>query len=154
MKRRNKILLLLLCIFIAIQFIKPARNKGGQVLFSDIENIYTVPNSVLSILKNSCYDCHSNNTKYPWYSAIQPGAWFMAWHIKDGKEQLNFNEFGTCSKRKQQSKLKEMRNKISDGSMPLRSYTLIHENAKLSENDKIILLSWIDKTKDSLSLKN
>ena len=153
MKRRNKILLLLFIIFISMQFIQPARNEDGQVLFCHIEKMYTVPDTVLSILKNSCYDCHSNNTRYPWYSGIQPGAWFMAHHIKEGKEKINFSEFGTYSKRKQQSKLKEMNDNISDGSMPLWSYTLIHANSKLSESDKAILGKWISDTKDNISLK-
>ena len=140
--------------FVAIQFIQPARNKSNQVLQTDIQKMYTVPDKVLVILQNSCYDCHSNNTRYPWYSFIQPGAWLMARHIKKGKANLNFSEFGVYSNRKQQSKLQAIANSIKDKTMPIWSYTLIHKNAKLLPDDKAVLLDWIKTTKDSLSLKN
>ena len=140
--------------FVAIQFIQPARNKSNQVLQTDIQKMYTVPDKVLVILQNSCYDCHSNNTRYPWYSFIQPGAWVMARHIKKGKANLNFNEFGVYSNRKQQGKLQAIANSIKDKTMPIWSYTLIHKNAKLLPDDKAVLLDWIKTTKDSLSLKN
>lgn len=147
-------LLVLLVIIIAIQFIQPARNQNGQVLAADITKIYTVPENVEAVLKTSCYDCHSNNTNYPWYANVQPGGWWLASHIKKGKAELNFNEFGNYSKRRRQSKLKSIASSIEDGTMPLPSYTLIHKNAKLSKEDKVLLLNWVQKTRDSLSLKN
>src|SRR5258706_12462848 len=142
-KRRNqtvsmgffkKILLALLIVFIVIQFIQPTRNKSGQqVLATDITKIYNVPDSVQAVFKISCYDCHSNNTSYPWYSNIQPIAWFMAHHIKDGKADLNFSEFGSYTLRKQRSKLKEIEHSLKDGTMPLSSYILMHTKANLSK---------------------
>lgn len=146
-------LLVLLVVVIVIQFIQPARNKNEQVLATDITRIYTLPENIKAILKTSCYDCHSNNTDYPWYANIQPGGWWLASHIKDGKAELNFSEFGTYSNRRQQSKLKSIANSIEDGAMPLASYTLIHRNVKLSEEDKTLLMNWVIKTKDSLKLK-
>lgn len=146
-------LLALLIIAIAIQFIQPAQNKNGQVLETDIINLYEVPKNVQATLKTSCYDCHSNNTRYPWYSKIQPGGWWMASHIKEGKEELNFSEFGSYSIRRQQSKLKSIINSIKDGTMPLPSYTLIHKNAILSNGDKMNLKKWVSSMKDSLALR-
>ena len=108
----------------------------------------------ICMLKISCYDCHSNNTHYPWYSFMQPGAWSMASHIKEGKADLNFSEFGAYSSRRQQSKLQAIINSINDNTMPLSSYIILHKNAKLSEENKALLLDWIKITKDSLSLKN
>ena len=154
MRLKKKILSGLLTGFVAIQFIQPARNKSDKVLPTDITNTVAVSNQVLNILQNSCYDCHSNNTRYPWYSSIQPGAWWMASHIRKGKADLNFSEFGAYSNRRQESKLKAIANSIKDKTMPLRSYTLLHKNAKLSIDDKAVLLNWINSTKDSLSLKN
>jgi len=90
----KKILLVILIVFIAIQFIIPARNTSGQVLPTDITKTVNIPDKVLDVFKNSCYDCHSNNTRYPWYVNIQPMGWVMASHIKNGKENLNFSEFG------------------------------------------------------------
>lgn len=147
-------LLILFLVVIVIQFIRPARNQNGQVLESDITKIYKVPENVQVILKSSCYDCHSNNTHYPWYANIQPAGWWLASHIKKGKEELNFNEFGNYSERRQQSKLKSIANSIEDGTMPLPAYTLIHTSAKLSEEDKALILNWTETIKDSLALKN
>lgn len=154
MKLYKKILFGLLILFIAIQFIRPAKNKSGQVLPTDIIKKVNVPDKVLNIFKNTCYDCHSNNTRYPWYINIQPMGWVMANHIKNGKEDLNLSEFGSYSKRKQANKLKAIAKSVNDGSMPLPSYTIMHTDAKLSEEDKNVIINWASNTKDSIELKN
>ena len=150
----KKILLVILITLIAIQFIQPAHNTSGQVLTTDITKRVNVPDKVLDIFKNSCYDCHSNNTRYPWYINIQPMGWMMARHIKNGKEVLNFSEFGTYSKRKQSNKLRAIATSMKEGSMPLSSYTIMHTDAKLSKEDKDLITDWASKTKDILSVKN
>ena len=152
MRILKKIALVLLIVFIAIQFIQPAHNNSDQVLPTDFAKIYVVPDSVRSILQNACYDCHSNNTRYPWYSNIQPMAWMMARHIKGGKEKLNFSDFGSNTIRKQVSKLKEIINQVKDGEMPLSSYKLMHKNARLSQADKTLIMDWMQKKADSLSI--
>ena len=151
MSKAKKILLAILLVFIALQFIRPARNSTNAVQTADMITNFTVPANVAGILKTSCYDCHSNNTRYPWYANVQPMGWLLADHIKDGKEELNFNEFTTYSKRRQLSKLKSVQNSIKDGSMPLSSYTLMHGDAKLSEDRKALLIQWTAKVIDSLS---
>lgn len=115
-----------------------------------IANSYRVPYNVQSILSKACYDCHSNNTRYPWYANVQPAGWFLAWHVKDGKKHLNFSEFGAYTKRQQRSKFKEIESTIKDGSMPLSSYKWLHGDANLSEDEKKTLLDWTVKMKDSL----
>ncbi|MEQ7802130.1 heme-binding domain-containing protein [Pedobacter sp. ASV1-7] len=154
MKGIKKILLGLLVIFILIQFVQPARNKSGQVMPNDISKIVSVPSDVQGILKKACYDCHSNNTEYPWYVNIQPMHWFMNYHIQSGKKELNFNEFGTYTPRRQQNKLRSIENSLKDGSMPLSSYTLMHRNAILSEAEKSLIINWVQNSKDSLNKKN
>jgi hypothetical protein len=154
MSRIKKILLGVLIVFVVIQFLQPARNKNGQVLPTDISKIVSMPENVQTILKTACYDCHSNNTNYPWYTNIQPVGWMMARHIKEGKEELVFSEFGSYSLRRQISKLKSIENSIKDGTMPLTSYTFIHKNAKLSQNDKALIIDWVQKTRDGLAMKN
>ena len=154
MSRVKKILLVILVVIITIQFIQPARNKSGQALPTDISKVYNIPAQVQSVLKNACYDCHSNNTNYPWYATIQPVGWMLARHIKNGKAELNFSEFGDYSIRKQRSKLNSIAKTIEDGTMPLSSYTLIHNNARLTKVEKALIIDWANKTKDSLSLKN
>jgi hypothetical protein len=147
----KKILLSLLMVLILIQFIQPARNKSSELSSTDIKKTFSIPENVQLVLQISCYDCHSNNTNYPWYSKIQPFGWLLAKHIKNGKAELNFNEFSSYSLRRQISKLTGIGNSVKDGTMPLTSYILIHKNARLSNEDKALLIGWAMSTKDSLS---
>ena len=141
-------------VFIAIQFIQPAQNKNNQVLATDISKTIPIPDTVQAILKNACYDCHSNNTNYPWYAYIQPVGWLLGSHIAEAKDKLNFNEFGNYSPRRQLSKLDGIANSIKDDIMPLSSYKLMHKNANLSANEKALLINWAQQSKDILSAKN
>ena len=154
MKSIKKILIILLVVFFAIQFIQPARNTNGQVLPTDISKVYTIPVQVQSVLKNACYDCHSNHTNYPWYTYVQPVGWILHNHIVNGKKELNFNDFGSFSKRRQQSKLKAIADQVKDDEMPLFSYRLMHKKARLNKDEKAVIINWANTTKDSLSLKN
>ncbi|MCC9070976.1 heme-binding domain-containing protein [Flavobacterium sp. F-65] len=151
----RKILFIGLIIFILMQLYQPARNSDyGQVLPIHISKVYTIPQNVQTILENSCYDCHSNTTRYPWYSYIQPARSFMEGHIKEGKENLNFSQWGSYSKRKQENKLDRIAKQIKANEMPLASYTLIHKNAVLNTVQKEQLLNWIEKVSDSLAQIN
>lgn len=144
-------LLLGVIVLIGIQFLPQQRNEKNQVVVSDLFRTLPVPERIGSILKRSCYDCHSNATRYPWYAKVQPISWWLAGHIRDGKKELNFDEFGSYSWRRQQSKLAAVANSVEDGTMPLSSYTLIHQSAKLSATEKQLIISWMHSTKDSLS---
>lgn len=141
-------------VFIAIQFIQPAHNISGQVLPTDIPKTVNVPDKVLAIFKNSCYDCHSNNTRYPWYVYIQPMGWMMARHIKNGKDNLDFSDFGSYSQRKQANKLRAIETSIKEGSMPLSSYNIMHTDARLSAEDKKLITDWASNAKDRLTKNN
>lgn len=128
-----------------MQLYQPARNESyEQVNTANFTTVYQVPKNVETILRTSCYDCHSNNTNYPLYSYIQPARFFMESHIKEGKENLNFNEWGNYSSRKQSNKLDRITNQIKFNEMPLSSYTLIHKNAVLSETQKNLVINWIN----------
>ena len=150
MSRIKKIGLPVLVVFIIIQFIQPARNKSSVLLATDISKMLKVPGTVQAILKNACYDCHSNNTDYPWYVNIQPVGWLMSRHIKQGKADLNFSEFANYSVRKQLSKLTGIANSIKDDNMPLSSYKWMHKNARLSKDEKAILINWIQQSKATI----
>jgi len=78
---------------VVIQFIKPAPNQSAGPQVNYIGNKHEVPANVKTILDKACMDCHSNNTRYPWYASIQPLAWWLADHVKDGKKHLNFDEY-------------------------------------------------------------
>lgn len=147
-------LIVLLVILVAIQFVQPARNQRVQASTAGIAAVISLPNNVQAILQNSCYDCHSNNTRYPWYATLQPGAWWMASHIEEGKAELNFDEFGNYSKRRQLSKLKAIQGSIEDESMPLPSYTVIHRGASLSETDQKLLKDWFEIARNEISKEN
>jgi Haem-binding domain len=140
-------------VFIAIQLFRPSLNKNYRVLDIDISKLVATSDSVISILKNACYDCHSNNTDYPWYSNIQPTGWLMAYHIKKAKNELNFSEFGAYSQRQQLSKLDGIANSIKDDIMPLKSYKIMHKPAQLSTSEKSLLVNWAQRSRDSLSIR-
>ena len=140
--------LFLLLTFGAIQFFIPDRNISKGPSPNAITKL--VPPELQDLLQNACYDCHSNHTHYPWYVKIQPIAWFMSHHITEGKKELNFDEFGTYSGRRQLSKLKSIAGSVKDASMPLSSYTFMHNKARLSETEKELIIDWALKTKDSL----
>ena len=101
--------------------------------------MYPVPENVQAILDRSCADCHTNKTNYPWYSEIQPVAWWLNDHVTDGKKHFNLNNFGNMRLAIQNHKLEECIEQVKEGEMPLESYTLIHKDAKLSEEDKTTL---------------
>lgn len=137
------IVLVLFVIFAGLQFVPRTYNQNDEIPPTDINNSMDVTEDVRQVLKTSCYDCHSNNTNYPWYHRIQPVAMFMEGHTTDGKEELNFSEFGDYSKRQQESKLKSIISQIRSDEMPLPSYTYIHWDAKLSDEQKKMLEDWI-----------
>ena len=150
MKIVKIIALVLLVTFMGIQFAPTSRNQSDVVPDTDFMLINDVPKDINAKLQVSCYDCHSNNTNYPWYSKIQPGAWFMESHIKKGKEELNFNEWADYSDRRKKSKLKSIISQVRDDEMPLNSYTLIHKDAKFNVNEKQKLMDWLSSLRDSL----
>lgn len=153
MKIVKKILLVLLFLFIAIQFIRPAKNQSTEISANHIYNVYTTGDNVKTILDKACNDCHSNNTKYPWYAAIQPVAWWLNDHIEDGKKHLNFSEYGAYNLRRQYHKMEEVIDEVKEGEMPLSSYTIIHSNAKLTADEKAALTGWAQSIMDTMKAK-
>lgn len=153
-KKLKQIFLVLLIAFALIQFIRPAENLGNAEATTDIFHAVTVPDSVKGILKMSCYDCHSNNTRYPWYAEVAPASWLLASHVKNGKKELNFTEFSQLSPRRMKSKLKSIAEQVQKGEMPLKSYTLIHKNAVLTEAQVRTIKAWADAATQELNAKN
>lgn len=137
-------LVVILLVFIAIQFFQPALNKhSGQVYTTDFTRIHKMPANMKALFETACYDCHSNNTNYLWFDFVQPARWLIEKHIGNAKKELNFNEWGNYSKRKQERLLNSMAEQIETGQMPLRSYTLLHKNARLSKEEIEILSQWL-----------
>ena len=151
---RKKILLTLLAILVIIQFIRPSRNVSDTVSANDITKVYTVPADVQEVMKVSCNDCHSNNTKYPWYTNIQPVGWWLQHHVNEGKEHLDFSSFASYTPKKQHHKLEEVVEMINDGEMPLNSYLWIHKDAKLSDAQKNSLVNWAKQLREQIALQH
>jgi len=141
---------LLLLGFVIIQFFRPAKNKSEGASKNDISTLYAVPLDVQNILKTSCNDCHSNNTRYPWYSKIQPIDWWLDHHVKEGKGELNFSVFATYSPRRQYRKFEEIKEQVDTEEMPLYVYTIPHPEAVLDEPQRELLTQWASAMKDTL----
>lgn len=142
MSRMKKILIGLVIVLVAIQFIKPTRNVSEGAQANSITTVFATPADVQNILKTSCNDCHSNNTIYPWYANVQPVAWWLQHHVNEGKQEINFDEFASYSPRRQHHKLEELVELVDKGEMPLGSYTWIHKDAILSAEKKQLLINW------------
>ncbi len=139
-----------LVALVLIQFIPVDYNQNDTVPQTDFMLVHKVPEAIQKKIQVSCYDCHSNNTQYPWYNRVQPVAWFLEDHIKEGKAELNFNEWDSLSSRRKTSKLRSIIKQIESGEMPLDSYTLIHRDAKFSKEETEEIINWVTQLKDSL----
>jgi len=151
MNRAKTIILGIVGVLVIIQFIRPDRNYAGQTSDQSMIRLYHTPDSIHQILRQSRMNCHSNNTRYPWYANVQPLGWWLDYHIRKGKEELNLDEFAGYSDRRRISKLRSMKDQVGDGIMPLRSYRWIHREARLSDAQKAVLTDWLNKTIDSLN---
>ncbi len=149
----RKILIVLLVVFIAIQLFHPRKNKAEGAQPNYIGNSFNIPADVKTILAKACNDCHSNNTRYPWYSKFQPFHWWLDDHVKDGKKGINFDEYTHKSLRYQFHKMEETIEMIKEGKMPLNSYTWLHRDAKLSADEKAKLTNWAQSVMDTMRAK-
>ena len=138
----RKILLILLAGLIIIQFIHPKKNRAEGPQPNYMGNVHAVPDNVRSILTKACNDCHSNNSRYPWYAKLQPVHWWLNNHIKEGKEHLNFDEFTNRNLRYQYHKMEEVEEMVEENHMPLDSYTWTHKDAVLTPEEKSLLINW------------
>ncbi|MDH4070078.1 MAG: heme-binding domain-containing protein [Ignavibacteria bacterium] len=141
---------LLACLVVA-QFVQPDLNRSSAEPTAAIENRFPIPDDVLRILDRSCYDCHSDNTIYPWYAHIQPVGWWLADHVDEGKGHLNFDQFLTYSTVRQYHKLEEIREMVELDEMPLPSYLILHSDAVLTAESSGRLLAWSDAMRDSMA---
>lgn len=149
----KKILLVLLVLLVIIQFIHPKRNKAEGTQPNYIGNAFPVPDNVKTILDKACMDCHSNNTRYPWYTKLQPVDWWITKHIKEGKEHLNLDDYTNRRLRYQFHKMEEIEEQVKEGHMPLNSYTWIHKDAILTDEEKNILIGWANSIMDAMKAR-
>jgi hypothetical protein len=147
----RKLLIALCLVFLGMQLIRPAKNQsGGGPSPDDVFSRYAAPAEVRRIVEHACYDCHSNETRYPWYAEVQPGGWLLARHVRDGKRHLNFSEFGKLPATRAKRQLEACVDEITGQTMPLPSYLWIHRDAALSEAEVTAVTAWVEKITDQL----
>ena len=155
MSRLKRILkwfaIVLLVILIGIQFVRPALTNPPVDESQTINSQMQMTPEVASILDRSCRDCHSNKTVWPWYTNVAPVSWWLSNHVNDGRRSLNMSEWGKLDPNRQDRKLRQMCDEVSDGVMPLSSYTPMHPAAKLSDQDKKTLCDWTAKERERSS---
>lgn len=144
MKTLRLVIGIFVLTLIVIQFFPTMENIQNNVPSTDLIQHRAAPSHVATLVHNACYDCHSNNTQYPWYDRIQPFAWVLESHIIDAKHNLNFNEFETYDRDKQKKKLQAMRKMIQENKMPLSSYKMMHAESRLSSEEKKTVIDWIE----------
>ena len=149
MKILKKILLLLLVVFVIAQFFGPEKNQGNLASLDAFYTETNPPEDVKLILKEACMDCHSDFTRYPWYSSITPVNYWMADHVRHGKGELNFSKWSEYSMKKKDHKLEETMEMVKDKHMPLDSYTWTHSEAKLTDEQIEALVTWTKQVRDS-----
>jgi len=136
MKRRHQIGLGVLALFAVAQAIPVERTNPAAR--SDVQ----APPEVSALLRRACYDCHSNETRWPWYSQVAPVSWFLAHHVEEGRKELNFSEWPVLDFEAQGHDLQDIEEQVSEGKMPLRTYKLLHPEARLDEAERSRLLQW------------
>lgn len=137
------VLIVLIAAFLVAQVFRPNRVNPP----ADPAKALQAPPNVQAILDRSCNDCHSNNTRWPWYTNISPLSWWIADHVKEGRRELNFSEFNGYTERRKGKKLEEICEQVQQGEMPLKNYVPLHPEAKLSDADQQTLCSWTKQLK-------
>jgi len=140
----------LLLVLAALQLHRSPRNTGLPEGPESIVAREQVPAGVRQILARSCYDCHSNHTKYPWYAAVQPVAWWLNDHVTEGKSELNFSAFAGYDAKRAVRKLHAVADEVHERHMPLKSYLLAHPEAKLTDADVALVTAWAEDLADEI----
>jgi hypothetical protein len=149
----KKILTVLLVAFIIIQFFPIDKTNPAPTPGMDFLKIKNTPPEVAKIINSSCYDCHSNETKYPWYSNFAPASWFLKNHINEGRKHLNFSTFAMYDPKIQAQKLQECIEMLEKKEMPLESYFIGHQEAKLTDEQRKILIDYFKREKKETERK-
>lgn len=133
-----------LWVFIIIQFFRVEYTNPEFKPENDLIHLMNPPEKIANILKNSCYDCHSHQTVYPWYSQVAPFSWWITHHVEEGRRHFNFSKWNEMSEKKLEKFAEEAEYEINEGEMPLPEYTWTHSGAALSDEDKQIMMAWLN----------
>lgn len=147
----KKIFIAIVIVFVILQFFQINKINPITEPSKDLLVVNNTSADIASLVKTSCYDCHSNQTNYPYYSYLQPIGWFLKNHIDEGRNELNFSTFADYDLKKQDHKLEECIELIEKNEMPLSSYTIIHNQAKLDQTKKNQLIEYFKKIRTELN---
>ena len=151
MKKTFKIgFFVLIGLFLLIQVYRPQRTRTDEITKDHITKAIDVPGNVQSIFKRSCYNCHSEQTDWPWYSNIAPVSWLVISDVTGARAKMNLSQFGKYTKDKQSRELSKICDMITNKDMPPAKYTMIHSDAVLTQEDKDMLCNWANAVSDSL----
>jgi len=145
---KKKIVLFILALLIVFQFIRIDKSTKPVDPALDIIELTKPNEEIASVLKASCYDCHSSQPAYPWYTNIAPVSWWIKHHINEGTHHLNFSDWGNYTQKRKDHKLEECIEMVEEDEMPMSSYTLMHKDAKLSPAQKTLLINWFKALKE------
>jgi hypothetical protein len=140
--RIRRVILVLVVLCAAAQFVRPARTNPPVDPVQTLEAVAQVPATLGPVLRRSCYDCHSNETRWPWYTEVVPMSWGVANHVREGRAAMNFSEWGRYPARKRTALLEKLCDQVREGKMPLPNYLWIHRDARLSENEWKAVCDW------------
>jgi hypothetical protein len=133
---------ILFVAFVLIQFKRPDRTNPPVDPAAVFTAHLQVPEDVKAIIHRACYDCHSNETKWPWYTNVAPVSWLVADDVEQGRKHLNFSEWGTYKPKRMIVKLSNIEGEITDKTMPLPKYLKLHPEAELTDADRDRLSKW------------
>ena len=148
------VLVLAICCLVIAQFFGPAKSNPATDATQSIDSRLQVTLQVAAIFDRSCNDCHSNKTRWPWYSNVAPVSWFVIDHVNEGRENLNFSEWGRYTRRDNDGLLKQICREVKAGVMPLSSYTPLHPGSTLSADDVKTLCDWTDAERARIAALN
>lgn len=146
----KKIIVILVAVLIVIQFIPASLPEVTLNNPDDLLKTANVPENIAQKLRASCYDCHSNETVYPWYSYVAPVSFLVSRDTREGRKKLNFSNWNQLSRVKKAKFLDEINDELSEGEMPMKIYTIIHRDASLSDEENTALQNWADSYVESL----
>jgi hypothetical protein len=149
-KRLKWILLVVVAAFGALQLTNMGRTNPTVVPGHDVFSKNPPPPEIAAMLRSACYDCHSYETRWPWYGHVAPVTWWLDSHVRDARERLNFSEWPHDDAQKAAKKWHYVGDSVRDGDMPLASYAKIHKAARLTEQQRTLLADWADKEADRL----
>lgn len=144
---KKKILIGVVVILVIMQFFRIDKTVPPHDDATDIINMTGVDAETAGLLKAACYDCHSYDTKYPWYTNVAPLSFWIKGHIKGGRQKLNFAEWASYDTDKQRHKIEESIEEIQEKHMPLKSYTWLHPEGKLTDEQNEKLMTWMKSVK-------